>query len=167
MPQSLSQTQSQKVEQQLRLSQQQLQLVKLLEMPIAEFEEQVKKELMENPALEEGALFDDSKEGADSSNVAESNDTGVDPYSDQEGDDYWSSLDYDDDDLPVYSSGGQEDRRRELPIADGGSFIEYLESQIVNYELTDDKERVPKKPAIKLENPNTNTNTTREIASPK
>lgn len=142
MPQSLSQTQSQKVEQQLRLSQQQLQLVKLLEMPIAEFEEQVKKELMENPALEEGALFDDSKEGTDSSNVAESNDTGVDPYSDQEGDDYWSSLDYDDDDLPVYSSGGQEDRRRELPIADGGSFIEYLESQIVNYELTDDEERV-------------------------
>ena len=47
MPQALTQTQTQKMEQQLRLSQQQLQLVKLLEMPIAEFEQQVKKELME------------------------------------------------------------------------------------------------------------------------
>ena len=55
MPQVLTQTQSQHLEQQLRLSQQQLQLVKLLEMPIAEFEQQVKKELMDNPALEDGA----------------------------------------------------------------------------------------------------------------
>ena len=84
MPQSLSQTQSQKVEQQLRLSQQQLQLVKLLEMPIAEFEQQVKKELMDNPALEEGAPLDDLNEDTSSSDMAEFNDTGVDPYGDQD-----------------------------------------------------------------------------------
>ena len=54
MSQRLTQIQTQRTEQQLRLSQQQLQLVKLLEMPIAEFEQQVKKELMDNPALEEG-----------------------------------------------------------------------------------------------------------------
>jgi len=52
MSQRLTQIQAQKTEQQLRLSQQQLQLVRLLEMPIAEFEQQVKKELMDNPALE-------------------------------------------------------------------------------------------------------------------
>ena len=49
MSQRLTQIQAQKTEQQLRLSQQQLQLVRLLEMPIAEFEQQVKKELMDNP----------------------------------------------------------------------------------------------------------------------
>lgn len=144
MPQSLSQTQSQKVEQQLRLSQQQLQLVKLLEMPIAEFEQQVKKELMDNPALEEGAPLDDLNEDTSSSDMAEFNDTGVDPYGDQESGDYPDTLDYDDDDLPVYSSGGQEDARRELPIVDEGSFIEYLESQMMNYELADDQERILK-----------------------
>ena len=53
MPQVLTQTQNQRLEQQLRLSQQQLQFVKLLEMPIAEFEQRVKKELMDNSALEE------------------------------------------------------------------------------------------------------------------
>ncbi len=144
MPQSLSQTQSQKVEQQLRLSQQQLQLVKLLEMPIAEFEQQVKKELMDNPALEEGAPLDDLNEDTSSSDMAEFNDTGVDPYGDQESGDYPDTLDYGDDDLPVYSSGGQEDARRELPMVDEGSFIEYLESQMMNYELADDQERILK-----------------------
>ena len=63
MSQRLTQIQAQKTEQQLRLSQQQLQLVKLLEMPIAEFEEQVKKELMDNPALEEGAPDDRERVG--------------------------------------------------------------------------------------------------------
>ena len=42
----------------MRLSQQQLQVVKLLEMPIAELEQQVKEELMGNPALEEGRKSD-------------------------------------------------------------------------------------------------------------
>ncbi len=101
MPQTLSQTQSQRVEQQLRLSQQQLQLVKLLEMPIAEFEQQVKKELMENPALEEGAPLDDSKEDVvDSAEEFDANDTGVDPYSDSDGDGYADISDYSSDDLP-------------------------------------------------------------------
>lgn len=144
MPQSLSQTQNQRVEQQLRLSQQQLQLVKLLEMPIAEFEQQVKKELMENPALEEGVPLDDFKEETDPTDGMGFNDTGVDPYSDQEGDDYPNALDYGDDDLPVYSSGGLGSVRQELPVVDGGSFIEYLESQMMNYELTDDEEKILK-----------------------
>ena len=62
MPQVLTQTQNQRLEQQLRLSQQQLQFVKLLEMPIAEFEQRVKKELMDNSALEEGASDEETGE---------------------------------------------------------------------------------------------------------
>ncbi|MDE5999525.1 MAG: RNA polymerase factor sigma-54 [Bacteroidaceae bacterium] len=145
MPQTLSQTQSQRVEQQLRLSQQQLQLVKLLEMPIAEFEQQVKKELMENPALEEGTPLNDSKEDVvDSADEFDANDTGVDPYSDSESDDYEHISDYSADDLPVYSSGGSDERYGKSPVVDGGSFIEYLESQIMNYDLSDDEEKILK-----------------------
>ena len=83
MSQRLTQIETQKTEQQLRLSQQQLQLVRLLEMPIAEFEQQVKKELMDNPALEEGASEEKENMG-DSSDEMENNDTGIDPYSDTE-----------------------------------------------------------------------------------
>ena len=145
MSQTLSQTQSQRVEQQLRLSQQQLQLVKLLEMPIAEFEQQVKKELMENPALEEGAPLDEPKEDvADSSDEYEVNDTGTDPYSDPNDDDYINVSNYSDDDLPVYSSVGHDEGYSQFSVVDGGSFIEYLESQMMNYDLSEDEKRILK-----------------------
>ena len=39
---------------QQKLSPQQIQLIRLLELPAIEFEEKVKHELEENPALEEG-----------------------------------------------------------------------------------------------------------------
>ena len=83
MSQRLTQIQTQRTEQQLRLSQQQLQLVRLLEMPIAEFEQQVKKELMDNPALEEGASEEwTSNSMEEASDEKDVNDTGIDPYDD-------------------------------------------------------------------------------------
>lgn len=143
MAQVLTQTQTQRAEQQLRLSQQQLQLVRLLEMPIAEFEQQVKKELMDNPALEEGASDNGEEvQSAESPDEIDANDTGIDPYSDAEGDSMGSLSVYSDDDLPVYASGGLSEERNELPLGDSGSFIEYLESQIMNYQLTEDEEKI-------------------------
>lgn len=142
MSQGLTQIQAQKTEQQLRLSQQQLQLVRLLEMPLAEFEQQVKKELMDNPALEEGASGEKSAdEGMEPSD--EMNDTGIDPYGDMESDRVLDLTAYSDDDLPVYTpSGGTE--RNELPLGDSGSFIEYLESQMMNYDLSEDEQKILK-----------------------
>ena len=52
MAQKLTQQQEQKLAQQQRLTQQQLAVVRMLEMPIAELEEKVKDELNDNPALE-------------------------------------------------------------------------------------------------------------------
>ena len=61
--QKLIQTQRQEQKLQQRLSQQQMLQVKLLEMPLAEFEESIAMELDDNPALEtaspEDALYDD------------------------------------------------------------------------------------------------------------
>ena len=52
MSQSLIQQQEQKLLQQQRLTQQQMMVVRMLEMPLAEFEQAVKTEIDDNPALE-------------------------------------------------------------------------------------------------------------------
>ena len=143
MAQTLTQTQSQRTEQQLRLSQQQLQLVRMLEMPIAEFEQQVKKELMENPALEEGAPDrGEEEEKGDSIDENEANDTGVDEYGDAESEGMADVSVYSDDDLPVYAPSNGEENRREWMVGDSGSFIDYLEGQIINYDLSEDDEKI-------------------------
>ena len=52
MAQNLIQIQEQKQAQQLRLTQQQLAVIRMLEMPLAELEENVMAEPDDNPALE-------------------------------------------------------------------------------------------------------------------
>lgn len=141
MSQRLTQIQTQKTEQQLRLSQQQLQAVRLLEMPIAEFEQQVKKELVDNPALEEGAPEERDNVG-ESVDELGNNDTGIDPYSDMDNEIIANLSMYSDDDLPVYTSGSGVTERNELPLGDSGSFIEYLESQMMNYDLSEEEEKM-------------------------
>lgn len=141
MSQRLTQIQTQKTEQQLRLSQQQLQAVRLLEMPIAEFEQQVKKELVDNPALEEGAPEERDNIG-DSDDEMGNNDTGIDPYSDMDNESVSNLSMYSEDDLPVYTPGGGVTERNELPLGDSGSFIEYLESQMMNYDLSEEEEKI-------------------------
>ena len=143
MSQRLTQIETQKTEQQLRLSQQQLQLVRLLEMPIAEFEQQVKKELMDNPALEEGTPEERDNVG-DSSDEMENNDTGIDPYSDMDNERISALSAYSEDDLPVYAPSNGTSERNELPLGDSGSFIEYLESQMMNYDLSEEEEKILK-----------------------
>ncbi len=68
MAQKLIQTQAQTQTQQQRLSQQQMLQVKLLQMPLAELEQNIALELDDNPALEERRDdFDDPHTGADTS----------------------------------------------------------------------------------------------------
>lgn len=143
MAQVLTQTQAQKMEQQLRLSQQQLQVVKLLEMPIAEFEQQVKKELIENPALEgEGDSADDNQQENGSDDYT---DNGADGGTDDDfdaGEALDAISDYADDDMPVNVSSNADSQEEQRPVGDSGSFIEYLESQMVNYDLSEDDEKI-------------------------
>lgn len=143
MAQVLTQTQAQKMEQQLRLSQQQLQVVKLLEMPIAEFEQQVKKELIENPALEREG---DSADGNQQENGSDDyTDNGADGVTDDDfdaGEALDAISDYADDDMPVNVSSNADSQEEQRPVGDSGSFIEYLESQMVNYDLSEDDEKI-------------------------
>ena len=51
---------------------------------------------------------------------------------------------YSDDDLPVYAPSSGTSERNELPLGDSGSFIEYLESQMMNYDLSEEEEKILK-----------------------
>ncbi len=75
-----------------KLSPQQIQMIKLLELPILELEQRVKKELEENPALDEGQ---EEEENFSNDEYSEEDDT-------KNNDDEFSFEDYigDDDEIP-------------------------------------------------------------------
>lgn len=128
----LKQTLSQKLLQ--KLSPQQIQLMKLLQVPTMELEQRIKDEIEENPALEEG--LEESEEDAYEDEYEE------DDYDDQEE---FDINDYLDDDLPQYktsvSNAGKDEDEKAIPLSGGTSFHEILESQLMLRKLTD-KEKV-------------------------
>ncbi|NOZ47419.1 MAG: RNA polymerase factor sigma-54 [Chlorobi bacterium] len=108
-----------------KLSPQQIQLIKLLEVPTMQLEQRIKKEIEENPALEEGAELSEMEAGME--DQVEENE-----INDQ---DEFSIEDYlDDDDIPSYklasNNYSKDDERKEIPFSGGTSFHEYLESQL-------------------------------------
>ncbi|HLN20225.1 MAG TPA: RNA polymerase factor sigma-54 [Bacteroidales bacterium] len=116
-----------------KLSPQQIQMIKLLEVPTLQIEQRIKKELEENPALEEGPEENDEVPS-----------TEEEEYDDSDRDqDEFSLDDYiDDDDIPDYklqtkNYSKDEDKRSEIPFSAGSSFQEYLESQLSLRNLSD------------------------------
>lgn len=127
---SLKQSLSQKLDQ--RLSPQQIQLMKLLEVPTMELDQRIKQEIEENPVLEEGK--DDNDED----------------FSAEEYDDYGENSDeredfdindYLDDDEPAYKTSvnnkGKDDEERAIPLSSGNSFQERLMGQLNLQDLTE------------------------------
>lgn len=117
-----------------KLSPQQIQLIKLLELPTLELEQRIKKELEENPVLEE-----ESKE-------AEYADEGRDKEEDNSFDDEeeFSVDDYlNDEDLPSYklkaNNYSRDDKRAEIPFSEGPGLQEYLKDQIGMRDFTDEE----------------------------
>ncbi len=147
LKQSLSQKMLQK------LAPQQIQLMKLLQVPTAILEQRIKEELEENPALEEGEYREDAEEGS-----AAAEDYGPDGnYGDsenpvnQDGDDTpdyekENPLEFSDylneyiaDDEASYKTRGDayspDEEDRQLPIAVESTFHDYLEQQLGMMEL--------------------------------
>jgi len=121
-----------------KLSPQQIQLMKLIQLPTQAFEQRLKQELEENPALESGkeesdALDDMYEDTYDDSADNENIDT-----EEINIDDYLS-----DDEIPDYRtqannySADDEDKR--VPYAAGTSFNQYLINQL-NTTYLDDQE---------------------------
>jgi RNA polymerase sigma-54 factor len=131
----LRQTLEQKLLQ--KLSPQQIQLMKLLQIPTVALEQRIKQEIEENPALESGDNELDDNEERDDELLNEENNA----IDDDEItiDDEFDINDYIDDDIPdykLYSNNNTEDDQKTIPYASGTTFRDYLLEQLSLKEIT-------------------------------
>ncbi len=132
LKQSLQQKLSQK------LSPQQIQLMKLIQLPLQAMEQKVKQEIEENPALEEGGEFE-AEETAEFEDYEERDENTIEA-DDINIDDYLS-----DDEIPDYklytNNYSTDDEETQVPLAAGASFTEVLKDQLSLIRLSEsDKE---------------------------
>ena len=112
-----------------RLSPQQIQLMKLLQVPTVELEARIKQELEANPALEEGAeeevkddLLDDGDEDEREDALEEFD---FDEYLDDETPDYKTSI----------RNHGADVEDKDIPLGAGSTFREQMISQLGLHKL--------------------------------
>ncbi len=135
MAQGSRQVQTQTQQQLQTLSPQQILVVRLLELPALELEDRVHAELLENPALEEGAEHGDAEESFDENHVDENGER-----LEQED---WSLGDYrTEDDIPDYklrdnNYSSKEEQAEHIPFSDAVSFYEILKEQLGERALTE------------------------------
>ncbi|NUY80566.1 RNA polymerase factor sigma-54 [Flavobacterium sp. MAH-1] len=124
---------------QQKLSPQQIQLMKLIQLPTQAFEQRLKEEMNENPALEGGQEEDDY----------EKDDFETDEYDDYDDSDSIDAEDINideylsDDDTPDYklsANNYSDEEQRESPLAASVSFHQDLINQL-NTFILDDEER--------------------------
>jgi len=108
-----------------KLSPQQIQMIKLLEIPTMQLEERIKEELEENPLLEEGR---DESGDSDDQDQQRDFDTGND-NTNLSIDEYLNI-----DDTPLYKLStknfSKDDQKSEIPFSASSSFHDQLESQL-------------------------------------
>ncbi|MCB4799840.1 RNA polymerase factor sigma-54 [Neotamlana laminarinivorans] len=121
-----------------KLSPQQIQLMKLIQLPTQAFEQRLKQELEENPALEGGkdknddldTDFDNSSDDFNDSETIGNDEINVDEYlSDDEIPDYRTQANN-------YSS---DDEEKTMPYAAGTSFTQHLKNQLNTYRLNEEE----------------------------
>jgi len=133
----LRQTLEQKLLQ--KLSPQQIQLMKLLQIPTVALEQRIKQEIEENPALEtaDDSDSDDDTNEDDYLNEDLSEDTAS--SEDERQDDEFDINDYIDDDIPdykLYSASSRDDEQKSVPYASGTTFRDYLLEQLGLKDIT-------------------------------
>jgi RNA polymerase sigma-54 factor len=127
-----------------KLSPQQIQLMKLIQLPTQAFEQRISQEMNENPALEDGKDDDDNFD-------EDFRDTNEDDYDDGNEvietdinvDDYLS-----DDETPSYKLSANnysaDDDEKQTPYASGTSFNQHLLQQLSTYRLDEEEEEIAK-----------------------
>ncbi|MDR2087485.1 MAG: RNA polymerase factor sigma-54 [Dysgonamonadaceae bacterium] len=121
---------------QQKLSPQQIQQIKLLELNALEIENRITRELEDNPALEE--ISDSFTDSEDDDRIEDYEDKGSDSSEDLSLGDYLTE-----DDIPDYklhqSNYSPEDRKEEIPYSESESFQEYLLEQLRLKNLTENE----------------------------
>lgn len=116
-----------------KLSPQQIQLMKLLQLPTVALEQRVKEELEGNPALDEGR---ENQEEEEEERYEERDDS-------KEEHQEIDLSEYLDDDTPDYkyqaSNKGRDDEDKDIPLSGGSTFHERLKAQI-NLQKLSEKE---------------------------
>ena len=125
-----------------KLSPQQIQLMKLIQLPTQAFEQRLKQELEENPALERGKEnatedFDDTYSDQDfgDNEQIKADDINVDDY-------------LSDDEIPSYrlhaNNYSADDESKTIPYAAGTSFTQQLTDQLNTFRLNDNDYQIAK-----------------------
>lgn len=121
-----------------KLSPQQIQLMKLIQLPTLAFEQRLKQELEENPALESGKdeaefqedNFEDNYDNETDSESISAEDINIDEY-------------LSDDEIPDYRTQANnysaDDEEKSVPYAAGISFNQYLLNQLNTFYLSEEE----------------------------
>ncbi len=135
-----------------KLSPQQIQLMKLLQVPTAVLEQRIKEELESNPALEEGEddyeMKDDDNDSDDSEyeDDFETTDEGIELENKNEDIDINEYLGSDDE--PYYKTQSNnysgDDEQREIPFSAGLGFHELLIAQVGLRQLSEREQSIAK-----------------------
>lgn len=127
-----------------KLSPQQIQLMKLIQLPTQAFEQRIKQELEENPALEDGKLEtkDEYEEYEDDYNERDREDEGTESIEAEiDVDEYLS-----DDEVPNYrlqaNNYSPDDNEKSVPYASGTSFTQYLTTQLSTLRFDETEEKI-------------------------
>ena len=120
-----------------KLSPQQIQLMKLIQLPTQAFEERLKQEIEENPALDTGKEASDDVDD-DLSNEFDDDLSEKTVSDDLNIDDYLS-----DDEVPSYKTQANnysaDDEEKNLPYAAGTSFHQSLKNQLNTFQLNEEE----------------------------
>lgn len=126
-----------------KLSPQQIQLMKLIQLPTQAFEQRLKQELEENPALDTGKESESSEENVDEFDNSEEdyNDNETIEVDDINIDEYLS-----DDEIPEYRTQANnysaDDEDKTVPYAAGTSFTQHLVNQLNTFRLSEQEEEI-------------------------
>lgn len=115
-----------------KLSPQQIQFIKLLQVPTVSLDSRIKEELEENPALEDTSLADMNEP------VEEYPDKDPDDFKGEDNEENYDEFNVDDylqddninDYGSKYDSNDDDDDKKELPIAVSNTFFENLQAQL-------------------------------------
>lgn len=125
-----------------KLSPQQIQLMKLIQLPTQAFEQRISQEMEENPALDSGKDEGDSMEDEFNNDEYDDFDEGNEVIeTDINVDDYLS-----DDETPSYKLSANnysaDDEEKQTPYASGTSFTQHLMQQLSTYRLNEEEKEI-------------------------
>ncbi|HNW51360.1 MAG TPA: RNA polymerase factor sigma-54 [Prolixibacteraceae bacterium] len=111
-----------------KLSPQQIQMIKLLELPAMQLEQRIKRELEENPVLEIDSKKEENDNDQDSQDTSDSVDAdiSIDEYINDEPSYKYKSSNY-----------SKDDKKEEIPFSIGSTFHEFLIEQLGLLDLDD------------------------------